>query len=124
MVDALERISDVVTNDIVEICIRKVNAEFQFSPQLTEMLLNIKHILEESISEAIELLGHPDPMGPVKIVERKFEIDRRLAEVFLHQEKRFAEDDSDRVPLFRLEMDLLEKQRRIFTLVQRIAEEL
>ena len=124
MVDALERISDVVTNDIVEICIRKVNAEFQFSPQLTEMLLNIQHILEESISEAIELLGHPDPMGPVKIVERKFEIDRRLAEVFLHQEKRFAEDDSDRVPLFRLEMDLLEKQRRIFTLVQRIAEEL
>ncbi len=124
MADALERIGDVVTGDIVAICQRRMSRRLHMGPQALEMLQGLHKVLENSMSEVVTLMRIPDPDGTIKVVERKAELDQRLAAVFRHQEKRFGEESSNRVQVFRIEMDIVEKQRRIFTLIQRIAEQL
>lgn len=124
MVDALERIGDVVTNDIIGICRRRINRNLHVSLQVADMLIGLHKTLEVSVQDAVELIREPNPDKTIKIVERKAEVDGRLAELFRHQEKRFGEESSNRVQVFRIEMDIVEKQRRIFTLIQRIAEQL
>ena len=121
--DALERIGDVIANDIVALCRKQIKKGLGSSEELIEKLRDLQLLLIESMEHLVNLIQEPNFDNALKIVERKRDIELRIEAVFQHQEQRFKEVETDRIPIFRIEMDLVEKQRRIFGLIERIAQQ-
>ena len=122
-IDALERIGDVVSNDIVKISRKKIKKELESSEQLTDMLLEMQELLVELLRDAYLAIRDPEAGIGTSVLKRESEMEQRIEDFFHHQEKRFVESEGDRIPIFRVEADLVEKQRRIYGLIKRIVEQ-
>ncbi len=121
-IDALERIGDVISNDMVKISRKKIQKNLKSSKKLTGMLLELQTLLVDLLQNAYLVIRNPESEFRDSILAAESEVERRIGDFFNHQERRFEETDGDRVPLFRVEMDLVEKQRRIYGLIKRIVE--
>jgi phosphate:Na+ symporter len=121
IVDALERIGDVVSNGMVEICRKRLEKNLTSSPKLTEMLVELQALLIRAIESGLETVKTQDVSIARKILEQKTDIENRIEAFLSYQELRFKDVSSDRIAIFRIEMDLVEKQRRIFGLIERMA---
>ncbi len=121
-IDALERIGDVISNDMVKISRKKIQKNLKSSKKLTGMLLELQTLLVDLLQNAYLVIRNPESEFRDSILAAESEVERRIGDFFNHQERRFEETEGDRVPLFRVEMDLVEKQRRIYGLIKRIVE--
>lgn len=121
-IDALERIGDVISNDMVKISRKKIQKNLKSSKKLTGMLLELQTLLVDLLQNVYLVIRNPESEFRNSILAAESEVERRIEDFFNHQERRFEETDGDRVPLFRVEMDLVEKQRRIYGLIKRIVE--
>ena len=122
-IDALERIGDVVSNDIVKISRKKIKKGLESSEQLTGMLLEIQELLVELLRDAYLAIRDPEAGIGSSVLNCESEMEQRIEDFFHHQERRFVESEGDRIPIFRVEADLVEKQRRIYGLIRRIVEQ-
>ena len=122
-IDALERIGDVVSNDIVKISRKKIKKELESSVQLTGMLLEIQELLVELLRDSYLAIRDPEAGIGSSVLNCELEMEQRIENFFQHQERRFVESEGDRIPIFRIEADLVEKQRRIYGLIKRIVEQ-
>jgi hypothetical protein len=88
---------------------------------LTEMLVELQALLIRAIESGLETVKTQDVSIARKILEQKTDIENRIEAFLSYQELRFKDVSSDRIAIFRIEMDLVEKQRRIFGLIERMA---
>ena len=121
-IDALERIGDVISNDMVKISRKKLKKNLKSSEKLTGMSLELQTMLVDLLHNAYLVIRNPESDFRDSVLAAEAEVEQRIEDFFSHQEKRFEETEGDRVPLFRVEMDMVEKQRRIYGLIKRIVE--
>lgn len=119
-IDALERIGDVISNDMVKISRKKLKKNLKSSEKLTGMVLELQGVLVDLLQNAFFVIRNPESEFREPILAAEPEVESRIEDIFSHQELRFEETEGDRVPLFRVEMDMVEKQRRIYGLIKRI----
>ncbi|MCB1123622.1 MAG: hypothetical protein KJT03_18865, partial [Verrucomicrobiae bacterium] len=124
MVDALERVGDVIANDMVRICRKRINKDISSSEKLLTMQVELQEILNRLLYKCERAIKENNVGEAHQVLEMRSEIEKRIEAFFDHQESRFHEVDADRIAVFRIEMDLVEKQRRIFGLLERIAIQL
>lgn len=122
-IDALERIGDVVSNDIVKISRKKIKRQLKSSDQLTAMLLELQETLVDLLRDSYLAIRDPESGIGSSVIKRRAEVEKLIEDFFQHQERRFVESKDDRIPLFRVEADLVEKQRRIYGLIKRIVDQ-
>ena len=120
-IDALERVGDVISNDMTEICRKKLYAGMETSSSMQEMLGKLHVTLVDCLVDLVEALRGDESGATRRILAQKAEVHRLINEVFLHQERRASELSAETLALFRVEMDFVEKQRRIYSLIKRMA---
>ncbi len=119
--DSLERINDTLSDDIVEICRRKAGEGLVISEPMMEQFNKLYEMVVETLREARSILCEDELPPANAILDRKDEIKARIAAIHRHQERRFQEAGEDRLAVFRMEMNLVEKLHRIYSLSKRIA---
>ncbi|MDG2171048.1 MAG: Na/Pi cotransporter family protein [Opitutales bacterium] len=122
-IDALERIGDVISNDMVKISRKKLKKNLKSSEKLTGMLLELQTMLVDLLQHAYLVTRNPESELRDSILAAEAEVEGRIEDFFNHQERRFEETEGDRVPLFRVEMDMVEKQRRIYGLIKGLVQQ-
>ncbi len=119
--DIFERIGDIISDNIIEICQKKLDLDLQTSETMQVMLGNFHELLEDCMGFANEVVLGENPKAVMAIISQKQRVKLQVEHVLRHQEKRFGETDTSRLQVFRMEMDLMEKQRRIYSLIKRLA---
>lgn len=118
-INDLESIGDVICDDIAPIAgrVRKLGP----SDTMREMLDGLAEIVLLALDETLQALRDQDPELAATVIARKGKIAALYDQVFEHQQQRFLESTEDRVDIYRLETDLADKLRRIYSLAKRIA---
>jgi len=118
-INDLESIGDVICDDIAPIADRvRVLGP---SDTMREMLDGLAKSVVLAFDETLQALHDQDPEVASTVIARKQEMARLYDQVFEHQQRRFLESTEDRVDIYRLETDLADKLRRIYSLAKRIA---
>ena len=118
----LENLADVIETELVEVAIEFI--ERKSDPDQTTLLLlgGLADRVQDSVAECIRAVRESDEKAAEDVISRKADIGRLAAEFLDHQARRIG--SGDQLELVRLEIGLLEKLRRVYTLSKRVAKEM
>jgi phosphate:Na+ symporter len=119
--DNLESIGDVIETNVVGIGKDRLEKHLEVSDAAKSMLTELHAVVTKALAFAVQAVRDEDQRAAQEVVALKGEVDRRVDEALAHQAGMLAEEDPKRVAIFRLEMELVEKLKRIHTLSKRIA---
>lgn len=119
--DNLESIGDIVETDLVAIGKEKLEQNLEASDAMKSMMTGLYTVVTRAVELAVQAVRDEDQRAAQEVVALNGEVDRRVDEALAHQAGKLGDEDPKRVPLFRLEMELVDKLKRIHTLSKRIA---
>jgi phosphate:Na+ symporter len=120
--DNLESIGDVIETDFVGIGRQVVEQQIEASETMRVMLRELHEVVSNGLALAVQAVRDGDQKAAQEVVALKGEVDRRVDEALAHQAGKLADNDDSRIVIFRIEMELLDKLKRIHTLSKRIAK--
>ncbi|MFC1681089.1 Na/Pi cotransporter family protein [Pseudomonadota bacterium] len=119
----MESIADVVETDVVAIGEGFIERGIRPSEETGILLKDIGDMLVAAIDDLITAVREHDETAALKVISIRHDM-RRFAEDFIvRQSQRIAGREGAQIDLVRLEMELLDSMRRIYTLAKRVARE-
>jgi phosphate:Na+ symporter len=120
----LESLADVIESELVGIAEEFIDQEGEPSEAARLLLHDLADKVYQAIEDVIRSVRETDEKAAENVIAVKDEI-RRIAEEFLaHQSQRIGIKEDRHLELVRLELELLDKLRQMYTLTKRIAKEL
>jgi phosphate:Na+ symporter len=120
----LESLADVIETELVDIAEKFIDQEGEPSEATQLLLRDLADKVSQAIEDVIRSVRENDEKAAENVIAVKDEI-RRIAEEFLvHQSQRMGVKEDRHLALVRLELELLDKLRQMYTLAKRIAKEL
>jgi phosphate:Na+ symporter len=118
-----QHLADVLAAEMVELGKDFIDLDTRPGEASRILLNELGDKLQVSIHNLISAVREDDEKAAEKVIRMKDEV-RHIAEQFLsHQAERIAVRESGHLELVRLELELLDKLRRLYTLTKRIARD-
>ena len=121
-VNNLENIGDVVENDIVRLGEKLIDDDVQISDQTKAVLGEIHAAVLRSVDAAVQSVAQGSEIAAQTVTSMKNEIARLVDSAALHEAKRLVAEEPNRLPAYAIEVDLIEKLRRIYYFAKRMAK--
>jgi len=119
----LENLADIINDELVGVGKGFIDLEAEPSEATRLLMINLADKVGLSIDRVIQAVREEDETAAEEVITVKDEI-RRIADEFLmRQSERIGIQDGGHLNLVRLEMELLDKLRGIYTLAKRIAKD-
>jgi len=118
----LESIGDVVETDLVSIGLRRINDGVEVSAETEKRLQVLHNVVTDAMARALRAVTEDDRRAALSVIELKADISRLIEEVERHQSRRLVADEPGRVEAYSLEMDMIDKLRRIYYHAKRMAK--
>ena len=119
----LESLADVIETELVAIAAEFIDRTSEPDEATRLLLHDLADTVYQAIEDVIRSVREEDEKAAANVIAVKDEI-RRIAEEFLaHQSQRIGIREERQLRLLRLELELLDKLRQMYTLAKRIAKE-
>jgi phosphate:Na+ symporter len=119
----LQNLATIISDELVGIGTGLIDLQIEPSEATRLLLINLADKVSHAIEHVIRAVREDDETAAEEVITVKDEV-RRLAEEFLmRQSERIGVQESGHLNLVRLEMELLDKLRSIYTLAKRIAKD-
>ena len=119
----LENLANIINYELVDIGKGFIDLEGEPSEATRLLLTDLADKVSQAVDQVVRAVREDDEKAAEEVIMVKDEI-RRIAEEFLmRQSERFGIQESGHLNLVRLEMELLDKLRGIYTLAKRIAKD-
>ena len=119
--DNLESIGDVIESDILKLGYRVQEEELPVSETMQAALNDMMSTTRQAVDKAILAVEKRDEHAARDVLSLKRVLDGKIHAVLEHQARKLAVTTGPRLELFRVEMELTENVKRIYTLAKRIA---
>jgi phosphate:Na+ symporter len=117
----LESIGDTIETDLVGLGNKMVAENLQPSDTVRQMLGTLYGHVSDGVASAVKAVSEEDERAAQEVFTLKADIDHQIDESQRYQAGRLVSREDNFLPLLRVEMDLLEKLKRIHTLSKRMA---
>jgi phosphate:Na+ symporter len=118
----LENMGDIIELDMVELGHRRIAEDVTISPETRQILNNLHTVILEATGRTQASIVEDDQEAAREVIALKDEIHRLTDAAALHQARRLVAKEPKRLPAYTIEMDIIEKQKRIFYLARRTAK--
>lgn len=121
-VNDLENIGDIIETDLVYLGNERIDAGLTISDETRELLSNLHEIATESTRLATNAVMTYDAAGATEVIEMKQELQRLTDWAAIHQADRLIVDEPNRLSCYTIEVDIIEKLKRIYYFAKRMAK--
>jgi phosphate:Na+ symporter len=119
----LENLANIINDELVDVGKGFIDLEVDPSEATRLLMTNLADKVGYAVDQVIQAVREEDETAAEEVITVKDEV-RRIADEFLmRQAERIGIQDSGHLNLVRLEMELLDKLRSIYTLAKRIAKD-
>ncbi len=121
-VNDLENIGDVIEVSMVDLGETRVKKGFKIS-EATQKVLNTVHVVvSDALKAAVRAVVEEDKEYATRVVSMKSDLNRLIEQAELHQAKRLVSEDSGKFEAYSVEVDIIEKLKRIYYHTKRMAK--
>jgi phosphate:Na+ symporter len=120
--DNLESIGDVVAEDLLEIGEEAASKQLQTTDTLRDMYQGLFATVVEALEAAVRAVEKDDELAAQDVLALKEEVHGMVDRALQHQVGELTGEKPLSVDLFRLEMEAVDKFKRIYALAKRIAK--
>jgi phosphate:Na+ symporter len=119
----LENLADVIETEMVDIFSAVIDMKAEAGEATRILLDNLYGTVKESIQNLVKAVREDDERAAASVLAVKQDISRIANEFLTHQSERIGIKTESHLALIRLEMELMDKLRQIYTLTKRIARD-
>ena len=121
-VNDLENIGDIIETDMVHLGNERIEANVTISPQTQALLKELHDAVSSTAEMALNAVTDNNEVAAQNVIHMKAEINRMMDSAAMHEAQRLVAAEPDRLPAYSLEMDIIEKLKRIYYFSKRMAK--
>jgi len=118
----LENIGDIIETDLVYLGHEGIKSQVQISEETRAVLNKLHNIVATTAELAIDAVMENDQLAAQEVIDMKADITRLMESAALHETERLVAEEPNRLAAYSLEMDIIEKLKRIYYLAKRMAK--
>jgi phosphate:Na+ symporter len=119
----LENLANIISDELVGVGKGLIDTAVEPNEATRLLFVNLADKVAHAIDQVIQAVREEDEKAAEEVIILKDEIRRIADEFLLRQSERIGIQDSGHLSLVRLELELLDKLRGIYTLAKRIAKD-
>ena len=121
-VNDLENIGDVIETNLVVLGNERIDQGLSISQPTREVLNGFHRAVTKSVWGAVQAVAQKNVLAAQTVMDMKQEINRIADSAALHQARRLVAAEPKRIPAYTIEMDIMEKLKRIYYFSKRMAK--
>lgn len=121
-VSDLENVGDIVETNLVVLGNQRISSGISISDATKDVITGFHKVVSSSVKLAVQAVSQNNKEVAQKVIGMKDEIAELADSAALHQAQRLVVDEPDRIPAYTIEMDILEKLKRIYYFSKRMAK--
>ena len=118
----LENIGDIIETDLVHLGLEGIEAQVTISEQTRGVLRKLHDITSTTAELAIDAIMDNDQRAAQEVIALKADINRLMESATMHEARRLVAEEPNRLAAYTLEIDIIEKLKRIYYFAKRIAK--
>jgi phosphate:Na+ symporter len=118
----LENIGDIVETDLVYLGNEGIDAQVSISEETREILRKLHDVVSITTELAIDAVMGDDQRAAQEVIAMKGDINRLMESAAMHESKRLVAEEPNRLAAYTLEIDIIEKLKRIYYFAKRMAK--
>ena len=118
----LESIGDIIETDIVKLTEHIAERDFVISAVTQAVLRDLHQSISSSVKQALHALVENDEQAAQSVISMKREINEKTEAATRHQAQRLVADAPHRLAAYAIEVEYIEKLKRIYYFAKRIAK--
>jgi len=121
-VNELENIGDIIETDLVTLGCKRIEEGVSISNATRAMLDNLYKVIASAADQAMIAVTENNPESAEKVIAMKSDINQLMRSAAMHEAQRLVAEEPNRLGAYTIEMDIIEKFKRIYHFSRRIAE--
>jgi phosphate:Na+ symporter len=121
-VNDLENIGDVIEKEMVYLGNQRIDKGVSISDMTQEVLHRLHVIVSTTAELSMDAVMRGDQRAAQEVIAMKDDIARLIDSATMHQAKRLVAEEPNRLEAYTIEMDLIEKLKRIYYFSKRMAK--
>ncbi len=118
----LENIGDIIETDMVYLGNERISTQVSISEETREVLYKLHHVVSISTELAIDAVMENDQKAAQEVIAMKSDISRLMESAAMHETRRLVAEEPNRLAAYTLEIDIIEKLKRIYYFAKRMAK--
>ena len=121
-VSDLENIGDTIETNLVDLGFSRIKAGFSISAPTREVLTGFHKVITKAFLAAVQAVSQNNEKVAQLVTAMKDEINKMSDSAAAHQAERLVAEEPNRIPAYTIEVDIIEKQKRIYYFAKRMAK--
>jgi phosphate:Na+ symporter len=121
-VNDLENIGDVIETNLVVLGRERIDQGVSISQPTREVLTGFHNAVTKSVALAVQAVSQKNELAARSVTSMKQEISRIADSAAVHEAQRLVAAEPKRIPAYTIEIDIIEKLKRIFYFAKRMAK--
>jgi phosphate:Na+ symporter len=121
-VNDLENIGDIIETDLVTLGQQRIDEGVKVSASTQKVLMELHQAVADTVGAALRSVMENDERAAQDVISMKGEINRLVQAASLHQAQRLVAEEPNRLAAYTVEIDVIEKLKRIYYFAKRIAK--
>src|SRR5210317_641658 len=121
-VNDLEQIGDVIEVSLVDLGEKRVKKGFKISEATQRVINTVHHVVSDALKAAVRAVVEEDNDFAARVISMKTDMNRLVEQAGMHQAKRLVSEDSGKFEAYSVEVDIIEKLKRIYYHAKRMAK--
>ena len=117
----LENIGDTIETNLVGLGIERVEANISISEPTRKVLSDFHKVVRRALRSAIQAVSQNNREAADAVIAMQDEIGNLANSAAVHQASRLVAQEPNRIPTYTIEIDIIEKQKRIYYFSERMA---
>jgi phosphate:Na+ symporter len=119
----IESLADVIETELAVICKKYIDHDLQENEQIRDLIISFGKTVGDSLDMLVEAIKNNDETAAAEVIAVKEQVRHAVDDILKNQASRIGIQTSKHLLLVRLELELVDHLRRIYTLTKRIARE-
>jgi phosphate:Na+ symporter len=121
-VNDLEHMGDLIEVNMVDLGEQRIKKGFKISEATQKVINTVHHVVSDALKAAVRAVVDEDKDFATRVISMKEDMNRLVEQADLHQAKRLVSEDSGKFDAYSVEVDIIEKLKRIYYHAKRMAK--
>jgi len=121
-VNDLEQIGDVIEVSLVDLGEKRLKKRFKISDATQKVINTVHVVVSDALKAAVRAVVEEDNDFATRVLSMKSDMNRLVEQAGTHQAKRLVSEDSGKFEAYSVEVDIIEKLKRIYYHAKRMAK--
>jgi phosphate:Na+ symporter len=118
----LENIGDTIETNMVALGHERIDHGFSISDPTKEVLSGFHKVVKKAVIGAVQAVSQLNTQVAQGVIAMKKEINNMAEFAAVHQASRLVAEEPNRIAAYTTEVDIIEKQKRIYYFAKRMAK--